>query len=144
MAIFSKTKSSATDKTSDKKNVLDMVKEPKVAKVSLSAEGGSASGGKENTGRAHLVLKSHHLSEKTNALAQNGRYVFVVAKSANKIEVKKAVEAVYEVHVASVNMVNVQGKARRQGRSRGFTSDWKKAVVTLKTGERIAALSEGV
>lgn len=140
MAIFSKTKSSSTDKASDKKNVLDMVKEPASAKASASPTAKL----KENTGRAHMVLKSHHLSEKTNALAQHGRYVFVVAKSANKIEVKKAVEAVYEVHVAGVNMVNVQGKARRQGKSRGFTSDWKKAVVTLKAGERIAALSEGV
>ncbi len=135
MAIFSKTKSKTSDKASDEKNVLDMVKEPKEAKTVVL---------KENTGRAHLVLKSHHLSEKTNVLAQTGRYVFVVAKSANKIEVKKAVEAVYEVHVAAVNMVNVQGKSRRQGKGRGFTSDWKKAVVTLKAGERIAALSEGV
>jgi len=134
MGLFTKSKPKQ-DKASDGKNVLDMVKEPKSAKPVVL---------KENTGRAHMVLKNHHLSEKTNALAQTGRYVFVVAKSANKIEVKKAVESVYEVHVAAVNMVNVQGKARRQGRSRGFTSDWKKAVVTLKTGERIAALSEGV
>lgn len=134
MGLFTKTKPKQ-DKASDEKNVLGMVKEPKSAQTVVL---------KENTGRAHMVLKSHHLSEKTNLLAQNGRYVFVVAKSTNKIEVKKAVESVYEVHVASVNMVNVQGKARRQGRSRGFTSDWKKAVVTLKAGERIAALSEGV
>lgn len=89
------------------------------------------------------VLRNYHLSEKTSQAVQSGRYVFVVAKSANKIEVKKAVEAAYGVHVTSVNMVNVMGKARRSGRVMGSTQDWKKAVVTLKDGEKIAALSEG-
>lgn len=126
-------------KTSKKKeeNVLDMVKEDKktdAAPVAL----------KENTGRAHRVLKRYHLSEKTNLMSSVGRYVFVVDKDANKIEVKKAVENVYDVHVTKVNILNTKGKARRYGKTQGKTSAWKKAVVTLKSGEKISGLAEGV
>jgi large subunit ribosomal protein L23 len=98
----------------------------------------------DNTGHAHRVLRNHHLSEKTNMMTQTGTYVFVVAKTANKIEVKKAVEAVYGVNVVKVNTANTKGKNRRHGRTQGRTQDWKKAIVTLKDGEKIAALSEGV
>lgn len=123
-------------KTSKKKeeNVLDMVQEPADKPTIL----------KDNTGLAHRILMHHHLSEKTNLFSSTGRYVFKVAKNANKIEVKKAVEKVYDVHVTKVNMVNVAGKSRRQGRTMGRTQDWKKAIVTLKQGERIAGLAEGV
>lgn len=118
-------------------NVLDMVKdEPKKSDKPAVL--------KENTGRAHRVLKQYHLSEKTNMLSGNGRYVFVVSNDANKIEVKKAVESVYDVHVVSVNMVAVKGKARRYGKTSGRTSNWKKAIVTLKAGETISGLAEGV
>jgi large subunit ribosomal protein L23 len=118
-------------------NVLDMVKEaPSVSKTPVTV--------KEDTGRAHRILLNHHLSEKTNLFSQTGRYVFRVAKDSNKIEIKRAVESVYDVHVVSVNIINNQGKSRRQGRIYGMTSDWKKAVVTLKSGERITGLAEGV
>ncbi|MBX4191307.1 MAG: 50S ribosomal protein L23 [Candidatus Doudnabacteria bacterium] len=99
---------------------------------------------KENTGHAHRVLKHHHLSEKTNLFSSTGRYVFKVDKHANKIEVKKAIEKVYDVHVTKVNILNVAGKSRRQGKTIGRTQDWKKAIVTLKSGERISGLAEGV
>jgi large subunit ribosomal protein L23 len=139
MALFGLTKDKKEKKdkkASKEENVLDMVKEtPKEAKaVKL----------KEDTGIAHRILINHHLSEKTNQFSQSGQYVFKVAKHANKIEVKKAVENVYDVHVVRVNMVNSKGKVRRQGRTFGQTSDWKKAVVTLKAGERISGLAEGV
>ncbi|OGE83586.1 MAG: 50S ribosomal protein L23 [Candidatus Doudnabacteria bacterium RIFCSPLOWO2_01_FULL_44_21] len=90
------------------------------------------------------MLYHHHLSEKTNQFSQSGRYVFRVSKKANKIEVKKAIESVYDVHVVKVNMINTPGKVRRQGRTFGRTQDWKKAIVTLKTGEQISGLAEGV
>ena len=89
-------------------------------------------------------MHHHHLTEKTNQFSNSGRYVFKVSKSANKIEVKKAIEKVYDVHVVNVNMMNVLGKKRRQGKTTGRTQDWKKAIVTLKNGERIAGLAEGV
>jgi len=130
MGIFTKDKEEETEKGAAKAVVKA---EKKVEPVKI----------KDNTGRAHRVLRNYHLSEKSNAFSQEGRYVFVVDKATNKIEVKKAVEAVYDVHVTSVNMVNVLGKKRRQGRSIGRTQNWKKAVVTLKSGERITSLAEG-
>lgn len=135
MALFGK----KTKKADQDENVLDLVKEP--AKEQAESKPVVL---KEDTGRAHRILQHHHLSEKTNAFSQTGRYVFKVAKTANKIEVKKAVESVYDVHVIKVNMISTPGKVRRQGRTFGRTSDWKKAVVTLKEGERISGLAEGV
>ena len=133
MAFFSRKK----EKKQEGENVLDMVKEaPKQEKAPIIL--------KEDTGRAHRILYHHHLSEKTNQFSQSGRYVFRVSKKANKIEVKKAIESVYDVHVVKVNMINTPGKVRRQGRTFGRTQDWKKAIVTLKTGEQISGLAEGV
>ena len=124
-------------KASKEESVLEMVQEPATASDTPVVL-------KENTGMAHRILKNHHLSEKTNLFTTTGRYVFKVHNSANKIEVKKAIEKVYDVHVVKVNMVNVRGKVRRYGKSVGTTSDWKKAIVTLKSGERIAGLAEGI
>lgn len=117
-------------------NVLDMVKEEPKKQTDVKL--------KDDTGTAHRILVSHHLSEKTNMLSLDGRYVFKIAPNANKIEVKKAVEKVYDVHVTGVNIVKTKGKFRRQGRTGGRTSDWKKAIVTLKKGEKIQGLAEGV
>lgn len=129
-------------------DVLDMVKEPVAEKSDKPGTDKLVPGkprvSKTDTGRAHRVLNLHHLSEKTNALASTGVYVFKIAKATNKIEVKKAIERVYDVNVASVNTVNVKGKNRRTGRIKGKTSDWKKAYVTLKSGQKIVGLSEGV
>lgn len=60
------------------------------------------------------------------------RYTFVVAKKANKVQIKEAVEALFSVDVDSVNTMNCHGKRKRMGRSEGYTPDYKKAVVTLK------------
>lgn len=71
------------------------------------------------------------------------QFVFEVSRDATKIEIKKAVERMFEVHVSSVNTLNIRGKDRRVGRSVGKRSDWKKAVVTLDEGETIDVF-EGV
>ena len=143
MGILDRIRGKKEDKPKAKKaskkeeNVLDMVQEPAVAEkkeVRL----------KEDTGRAHHILQNYHLSEKSNLLSTTGRYVFRVSRKANKLEVKKAVEKVYDVHVTAVNIVNAKGKSRRMGRTTGRTSDWKKAYITLKSGEKISGLSEGV
>lgn len=141
MAILDRFKSKKKDEKAPKEeNVLDMVQESDSAKATSDKPQML----KENTGFAHRILKHHHLTEKTNLFSSMGRYVFKVAKNANKIEVKKAIEKVYDVHVTRVNMVNVPGKSRRQGRTMGHTQEWKKAIVTLKEGERISGLAEGV
>ncbi|MBL8030121.1 MAG: 50S ribosomal protein L23 [Candidatus Doudnabacteria bacterium] len=79
------------------------------------------------------------VSEKSSKLAQAGKYVFLVKQSANKIEVKKAVEKNYKVHVTQVNIINNKAKAINFGRTTGKRSPFKKAVVTLKKGESIDA-----
>lgn len=71
------------------------------------------------------------LTEKSYAGIQNKRYVFVVNKKASKPEIKKAVETIFGVSVEKVNTVNVNGKLKRQGRTQGYTADYKKAYVQL-------------
>lgn len=87
------------------------------------------------------VILSHVVTEKAERLrAEQSRYTFKVAPTANKIEVRDAVERLFKVHVRDVRVMNYLGKMRRMGRFAGRRPDWKKAVVTLKQGERIASL----
>lgn len=77
------------------------------------------------------------VTEKSIGLMENNKYVFKVALSANKIEIKKAVEEIFKVKVVDVNTVRVKGKEKRMGRSVGRTSDYKKAIVQLAEGDSI-------
>lgn len=77
------------------------------------------------------------ITEKSTTLMAEGKYVFEVAKAANKIEIAKAITEIFKVKVASVNTVNVEGKVKRMGRSIGKRSDYKKAIVKLAAGETI-------
>jgi large subunit ribosomal protein L23 len=86
------------------------------------------------------------VSEKSTVLGDQGKYVFEVAPDANKIQIKHAVEQAFankKVQVQAVNILHVSGKVRRRGRSVGMTRSWKKAVVTLRAGQRLD-LFEGV
>jgi large subunit ribosomal protein L23 len=85
----------------------------------------------------HQILVRPIVTEKNTALNEVGKYCFEVLQSSNKIEVKRAVEEVFNVHVTAVNVMKVPGKMRRMGRTSGMTRTWKKAVVTLAPGERI-------
>ena len=71
------------------------------------------------------------ITENSMDMAEQKKYAFKVAKDANKTEVRKAIEEVFGVDVAKVNVVNVSGKKKRMGRTMGTTSSYKKAVVTL-------------
>lgn len=71
-------------------------------------------------------------------------YCFEVARDANKIQIRRAVEAQFGVKVAEVRVANMHGKMRRQGRYFGFRPDWKKAFVKLRDGEKPIELFEGV
>ncbi|KZX80372.1 50S ribosomal protein L23, partial [Alcanivorax sp. HI0013] len=68
---------------------------------------------------------------------QNGTFVFKVAKDANKLEIKKAVEALFEVKVKAVRTANMKGKSKFFGRVAGKRADWKKAYVSLEEGQDI-------
>ena len=81
--------------------------------------------------RAMISEKGTQIREK-----QNG-YLFEVARDTNKIEVKRAIEAIFNVKVASVRTLRVHGKPKRMGRYAGHRPDWKKAIVTLKKGQTI-------
>ncbi len=79
------------------------------------------------------------VSEKSYALLDEGVYTFVVASSANKVEIRQAVEAIFNVRVQNVNTLNRKGKRKRARRSNtvGSRPDSKRAIVTLAAGERI-------
>ncbi|MCK5214898.1 MAG: 50S ribosomal protein L23 [Candidatus Omnitrophica bacterium] len=73
----------------------------------------------------------------TTFLEPKGKYIFQVAMDSNKIEIKSAIEEIYNVKVKSVNTFIMPGKRKRVRREYGHTSDWKKAIVTLKAGQSI-------
>ena len=77
------------------------------------------------------------VTERSSNLMAEGKYVFVVDKHANKIEIAKAVAEIFKVKVAKVNTMNIQGKKKRMGRFVGKRPDYKKAVVKLAPGETI-------
>ena len=77
------------------------------------------------------IIKRPVLSEKSYSEIANKNYVFEVAVDANKIEIKEAVEKIFGVKVEKVNTINVRGKLKRQGRTQGYTSKRKKAIVQL-------------
>lgn len=80
------------------------------------------------------------ITEKTSNLqGQENHYTFEVAKNANKLEIKRAVEALFTVHVRHVRTTNQRGKWRRRGVQLGKRPNWKKAVVKLAEGETIEA-----
>ncbi|MBQ8763342.1 MAG: 50S ribosomal protein L23 [Clostridia bacterium] len=72
------------------------------------------------------------------------KYTFEVAKDANKIEIAKAVEELFDVKVAKVNTINVDGKLRRYGRFEGFTASKKKAIVTLTEDSKTIEFFDGM
>jgi len=92
---------------------------------------------KGETGDAYRILLRGVVSEKASLLAGRSQYIFMVQPQANKISIKRAISRLYGVTPLAVNIVNVRGKALRYGRTEGRTKDWKKAVVTLKSGDRI-------
>jgi large subunit ribosomal protein L23 len=83
------------------------------------------------------VLVRPVVTEKSTLLQEQGKYVFEVLPSANKSMVREAVERAFDVNVVSVNMLKTRGKMKRFGPRQVRTRDIKKAVVTLKAGDRI-------
>ncbi len=79
----------------------------------------------------HDIIRRPILSEKSYQDIANKKYTFEVAKEANKTQIKKAVEEIFKVKVESVNISNVYGKIKRQGKHEGLTGSYKKAIVQL-------------
>ena len=83
------------------------------------------------------IIKAPVITEKSGVIAQNGKYVFKVDSRANKIEIKQAIEKIFNVHVKENRTINVKPKKRRVGRYTGLTNRCKKAIVKLAEGEEI-------
>ena len=95
--------------------------------------------------RLQEIIRRPLITEKSTELKDDkGIVTFEVARSANKIEIKRAVEAQFKVKVAEVRVANMRGKMRRQGRCVGKRPDWKKAYVRLAPGEKPIEFFEGV
>ena len=90
--------------------------------------------------RLMTVIRGPHLSEKAHMASESNQVVFKVRTDANKLEIKQAVELLFEVEVADVKVVNVKGKNQRFGMTRGRRSDWKKAYVRLAEGSSVEEL----
>lgn len=84
------------------------------------------------------------LTEKTYSDIANKRYAFEVALDANKVEIKNAIEKIFGVKVKKVNTVRVNGKFKQQGRTSGYTSDYKKAIVTLTSDSKAIEFFESL
>ena len=94
---------------------------------------------------AYDIIKRPIITEQSMADTEMKRYTFEVAKNANKIEIAKAVETLFKgVKVAKVNTISVRGRLKRMGRTAGYTSDWKKAVVTLAEGSKTIEFFDGM
>jgi len=91
----------------------------------------------------HDVIVRPLITEKGTDLQAQDKYLFQIARTANKLQVKEAVEKAFNVHVMDVNVITVPGRMKRRGRRMVATTAWKKAVVSIKPGENIAYF-EGV
>lgn len=89
------------------------------------------------------ILRRPLITEKYTVLQAQGKYAFAVAGEANKPQIKQAVEKAFKVTVTMVNVMTLPGKRRRRGRRQLPAHPWKKAVVTLKSGDKIEFFEGG-
>ncbi|HAO22053.1 MAG: 50S ribosomal protein L23 [Desulfobacteraceae bacterium IS3] len=88
--------------------------------------------------KEHDIIRRPLMTEKTNIQKdEQNQYTFEVDRNSNRIEIRKAVERIFNVRVANVRTIQVKGKVKMRGRVAGKRRDWKKAMVTLIPGERI-------
>ena len=92
----------------------------------------------------HDIIITPIVTEQSMAAMAENKYTFVVSKSANKTEIKKAVEAIFGVNVEKVNTLNYDGKVKRMGRSVGRTASFKKAVVKLTADSKEIEFFQGM
>ena len=137
MGILDTIKSKTTKKSSAPKKSEAKTEKKVVAKsVAKSADA-------KDTGNAYKVLLTPLVTEKSTHQAHNSVYTFKVAPGTNKIEITKAIKALYNVDVDNVNILNVRGKIKQAGAKLGKRKDYKKAFVTLAKGQKISVF-EGV
>lgn len=149
MSIFSKIKSAVGGKQEAKKPAKKEIKPKKV----LPADGIPSESvkpqkpepikpvsRKKNIKEIYRILSEPHISEKATYLSDENKYVFKVFKTANKIQVKNAVESLYSVRVKGVNIINEKSKIRKIRNISGHKPGYKKAIVALERGYKIEIL----
>ena len=90
-----------------------------------------------------IIRRPIVLTEKSNLLRGENKVIFEVARNANKIQIRQAVEKLFNVKVTAVNTLVMRGKDRKMGREKAKMQNWKKAMVTLKEGQNIDFFTEG-
>ena len=95
---------------------------------------------KKGRALAYRILKSPHITEKASRLAKENQYIFKIFSQANKIQVKKAIEELYNVDVLKVRIIRIHSKRKRVGRLEGKKKGYKKAIVKIKQGQKIPIL----
>lgn len=138
------TKEIESPKKTDKKPIAKkekIVKSEKTAKPRKEIKARKVAKKDENI--AHKVLLENLISEKSTMLATQNKYIFKVAKLAGKFQIKEAIEGYYGVQVVGVNTIKINPKKRIHGRTIGWKKGYKKAIVTLRSGDTIGA-AEGV
>ena len=93
---------------------------------------------------AYDIIVKPIITERSMSAVADKKYVFQVARDAGKIEIKKAIEEIFDVKVKSVNTINVKGKEKRMGVHVGKTAAYKKAIVTLTSDSKAIELFEGM
>ena len=93
---------------------------------------------------ARDIILAPVITEKAVSMLPEKKYTFRVDARANKIEIAKAVEEIFGVKVDKINTVSMKGRQRRMGRNVGYTSDWKKAIVTLKADSKTIEFFDGM
>lgn len=131
-----------SDKAKEKKVAasLPVEKENSTKKVKVKKESLTTKNTTDKTKAGNFsydLVREPLLSEKSNYLSAQNKYIFRVVSGANKPEIKKSIEGIYGVNVLSVNMLNTNGKKRRVGRIEGFKKGFRKAIVTIKEGQKI-------
>lgn len=129
------------------KKEADKAKETKVAKASITKKTEIVKEEKKEVKAPKVsvkegkfsydIVRDPHISEKGTYQAEKNKYTFKVFERSNKLEIKKAIEGVYGVNVISVNVMHVPHKKRRLGKTEGFKKGYKKALVTIKEGQKI-------
>ena len=93
--------------------------------------------GKKIASGAYRVLAAPHITEKATMLSEKNKYTFRVQPGRNKIEIKRAVEEVYGIEVTAVRVISVPRKRRRLGKKMGWRKGYRKAIVSIKKGQKI-------
>ncbi len=95
-----------------------------------------------NKGQQRAIIRRPVLTEKATILREGNVYTFRVDSRANKVQIRQAIESIFDVHVESVRTVSVPGKSRRLGFHQGRVPGWKKAYVSLQKGESIDVMED--